>query len=320
MIRALPVRVGLICPEASSRISFLIARISLYRRDRRPRLQPEPAPQPTQRAVMTSKLDLGDRLYELVSSARAQIFEIGEVSQLAFVAFSKIAADIADGSEETIDVRFPIGVRGDGSIMMSTTAPRSKEHLVARYAHIGNTFMPLNGIYSLVTTTEAMFGDVCRTLIVAYPKKVGAKRTISLASLSDASDLESVLLSAADTVWHELSYKSPREFAESFEQVSTVNLLEIPAYHRYIEVKATRDIHIHNRGVANHLYLAKSVGSARVHSGEELIVDNTYFLASYEACLQVADALEASLDDQWPSPKREADRAETQRRTTAEEV
>jgi hypothetical protein len=118
-----------------------------------------------------------------------------------------------------------------------------------------------------------------------------------------------VHLRATDALLNELGYKSPAEFAESLQHLLSVNLLECPAFHRYMEVKATRDIHIHNRGVANDVYLRKAGSHARVRSGTSLPADIQYFLESYECCLQVADWLEGELHSRWHSSECEDRRA-----------
>lgn len=80
-------------------------------------------------------------------------------------------------------------------------------------------------------------------------------------------------------------------------------MLENPIYHKYIELKATRDIHIHNAGYANDIYLAKAGPLSRVKSGTYLPVTVQYFLQSYEACIQLTEIFEDELHKIWPSPE-----------------
>src|SRR5690606_24248426 len=72
-------------------------------------------------------------------------------------------------------------------------------------------------------------------------------------------------------------------------------------FHRYIEVKASRDIFIHNQGVANEIYARKAGSHARVTPGMLLPADAAYFLESYESCLRVSEWLEQELHDHWHS-------------------
>ncbi|KNZ34495.1 MAG: hypothetical protein AD742_00150 [Methylibium sp. NZG] len=168
--------------------------------------------------------------------------------------------------------------------------------------------MPVNGLVQLVTIVEALLGDVVRTVITRYPQKLGAKRTVSLQLVLEAQTLEDIHLRATDALLNDLSYKSPNEFAESFDSLLSINLLECPAFHRYIEIKATRDIFIHNRGTANDTYARKSGSHAQAKVGRPLPVDIPYFLESYEYCLQLTEWLESELHEHWHSSELEDSR------------
>jgi hypothetical protein len=100
---------------------------------------------------------------------------------------------------------------------------------------------------------------------------------------------------------HALSFKSPRDFAESFKSIIGINLLEIPSYHFYIEIKATRDIHSHNNCIANNTYVTKAESHARVEPGQELPISNNYYLSPYEHCIRIIEQIERKYHEIWPS-------------------
>jgi len=75
----------------------------------------------------------------------------------------------------------------------------------------------------------------------------------------------------------------------------------IQTVHRYMEVKATRDIFVHNRGIANEVYVRKAGTHARTKPGMVLPTDIQYFLESYEHCLQFIEWLELELHHRWHS-------------------
>ncbi|MCA9408486.1 MAG: hypothetical protein KC733_07340 [Candidatus Omnitrophica bacterium] len=93
--------------------------------------------------------------------------------------------------------------------------------------------------------------------------------------------------------------------------IGSTNLLEIPAFHQYVEVKATRDIYIHNQGIANQIYIEKSASHARVKKGAGLPITVDYFLQAYESCLQINEYLRESLHEKWPSSEYEASKETT---------
>ena len=248
---------------------------------------------------------LGDLLYQLVTNARHALFNQGELAQLTYGAFDVMAGNVQNNQSESISISFPVGYRPDKTAIESTKS-YTKSELLARYQFLAFQQMPVNGIGQLVTIVEALLGDVLRSVVVRYPQKLGAKRSLPLHAVLESQTLEEVHLKATDSLLNELSYKSPAEFAEALEALLSVNMLECPAFHKYIELKAARDIHVHNRGWTNETYLKKAGSHARAASGAFLPVDIPYFLESYEACLQVTEWLEKELDQHWHSSERES--------------
>jgi hypothetical protein len=257
---------------------------------------------------MSSLPTLGDLLYRLVTGARHALFNQGELAQLTYGAFDVVAGNVQRDETASIDISFPVGYRPDKTAILSTRS-YTREELLGRYQFLALAQMPVNGIGQLVTIVEALLGDVLRSVVVRYPQKLGAKRTISLETVLEAQSLEEVHLKATDNLLNELSYKSPREFAEALQSLLSVNLLECAAFHRYVELKATRDIHVHNRGYVNDTYLKKAGSHARAGRSSFLPVDIAYFLESYESCLQLTEWLEIELDEHWHSSERDAAKA-----------
>ncbi len=243
--------------------------------------------------------NLGNQLNQIVRNARFAMFEQGELAQLTYGAFDIAARGMQESQQDEIEVSFPVGYQADRTAIPSTRTYR-KEQLLTKYQFLAFHQLSVNALVQLVTLVETMLGDVVRAVVVRYPQKLGAKRSLSIQEVLESTTLEEVHLRATDALLNELAYKSPAEFADSVQPLLSVNLLECPAFHRYVEVKATRDI-IHNRGVANDVYVRKSGSHARVKAGTALPADIQYFLESYECCLQIADWLEIELHGHWHS-------------------
>lgn len=251
-----------------------------------------------------SSVNVGNQLNQIVSSARNAMFDQGELAQLTYGAFDIAARGMQAMEQEEIEVIFPVGYKPDKTAIQSTRTYR-KEQLLSKYQFLAFHQLSVNALVQLVTIVETMFGDVVRAVILRYPHKLGGKRSISVQAVLESITLEEVHLRATDSLLNELSYRSPAEFSESMQQLLSVNLLECPAFHHYMEIKATRDIFIHNRGIANDLYVRKAGSHTRVKSGTALPADIQYFLESYEYCLQIADWLEVELHGHWHSSEYE---------------
>lgn len=245
----------------------------------------------------------GDKLIEIIKASRNQLFLQGEMAQLTYISFEQMTTWVDNQKEDTIPISYPIGYNPDKTTMMSQPYNYSKDDLKERYAFLGLNKLPIDAIYQLVTITETMLNDLLRAILIEFPKKIPNKRKLDIDQVLACDNLDQIKLAIVDTILNEFAYKSPKEFADEFSFYTGVKLLENPVYHQYIELKATRDIHIHNKGVANEIYLNKAGVLARVKSGNYLPVTIQYFLEMYEQCLQLTEVLEKSLNDIWPSMK-----------------
>ena len=248
--------------------------------------------------------NLGNQLNRIVGVTKGSLFVQGELAQLTYNAFEIAVRSIQTSEPEEIELTSPIGYRPDKTAMESTRKYK-KEELVERYQFLAFCQLAVNSLLQMVTLVEAMLGDVIRAVVMRYPQKLGTKRNVSLQAVLEASSIEEIHIRAVDILLHELSYKSPAEFAESAKGILPVNLWECPAFHKYVEIKASRDIYIHNRGKANDIYLRKAGTHARVQAGMELPANIQYFLESYEACLQMVEWLEKELHAHWHSSEFE---------------
>lgn len=243
----------------------------------------------------------GDKLIEIINASRNQLFLQGEMAQLTYISFEQMTTWVDNQKEETIPISYPIGYNPDKTTMMSQPYNYSKDDLKGRYAFLGLNKLPIDAIYQLVTITETMLNDLLRAILIEFPKKIPNKRKLDIDQVLACDNLDQIKLAIVDTILNEFAYKSPKEYADEFNFYTGVKLLENPVFHQYIELKATRDIHIHNKGLANEIYLNKAGVLARVKSGNYLPVTIQYFLEMYEQCLQLTEVLEKALNDIWPS-------------------
>ncbi|OFW39986.1 MAG: hypothetical protein A3J28_00175 [Acidobacteria bacterium RIFCSPLOWO2_12_FULL_60_22] len=249
--------------------------------------------------------NLGDQLNHIVSQARAALFEQGELAQLTYGAFDIAARLMQESGQDEIEVTYPVGLGLDRKPIESKRTYK-KEELLGRYQLLAFQLLSVHGLVHLVAIIEALLGDVVRAVVMKYPQKLGGKRTVAIQTVLEATSIEEIHLRATDALLNELSYKSPNEFAESLQPLLSLNLLECPAFHKYMEIKASRDIFIHNRGIANDIYVRKAGSHVRAKAGWALPADTQYFLESYECCLQLNEWLEMELHTRWHSSEFEA--------------
>jgi hypothetical protein len=255
---------------------------------------------------------LGNTLYKRIKSARFALMNQSELANLAYIAYDLAVAVFENEKREHIDLTYPIGWNVDNTPMNSRPKRYTKNEFIQSYQVLAFHELALNGVFRLVTIIETMLGDLVRAVVLKYPGKLGKKKTIEMGLVLAATSIEEVHLRATEAFLNELSYKSPHEFARETQTLLSCNLLECPAYHRYIEVKATRDIHIHNGGIANQTYRDKAGSHARLSMDATLPVNLQYFLQSYESCLQLTEWLDKEMHSIWHSSDYESDHRELQ--------
>jgi hypothetical protein len=69
---------------------------------------------------------------------------------------------------------------------------------------------------------------------------------------------------------------APDEYMSKTKEVLSIEI-DDEIINDYIEIKASRDIIIHNLGEINRLYVDKAGKKARGAVGDELVIDNKYF-------------------------------------------
>lgn len=250
----------------------------------------------------------GNELNRVCAYSKSLLFAQGELAQLSVIAFNLTATRVRDNPEQEIKLDVPVGYTQSRHPLLSSRNYK-KDELLQRYTFLSTHQMAINGIYQMVIVIEAMLEDLVRIVLLKYPEKIGAKKMIGIREVLAADSIETLHLHATNSLLNELSYKSPAAFADSLEQLLSLNLEKCPAFHKYVEMRATRDIHVHNRGVANEVYIAKAGSHARVDAGALLPVETFYFLESYEVCLKLVEWVEKKLHDKWPSTEFEESQA-----------
>jgi hypothetical protein len=74
-----------------------------------------------------------------------------------------------------------------------------------------------------------------------------------------------------------ISYAKPIEYLKFIEQALSVKLENNQCFSDYIEMKATRDLIVHNSGIINDVYINKVGGQKRGELGQQINVNREYF-------------------------------------------
>lgn len=134
-------------------------------------------------------------------------------------------------------------------------------------------------IVSLVSRAEAFIQDSIAIVATAHPQKLSVladKAGIPLDLFLEHEEREDVIRRFVAMKCEGLMFGKPSEYLEKAAKVLTIEL-DADVVKAFVEIKASRDIIIHNSGRINKLYIEKAGDQCRGKEGEELVIDRAYF-------------------------------------------
>jgi hypothetical protein len=159
-------------------------------------------------------------------------------------------------------------------------------------------------LVTAVSQFESYLFGVLRNVITKYPKKltlnVGGQevkdRQVSLDVLLRADTLTDALTEIIEHRLVSASYAKPKEYLQYVKSIANINT-DDPAFAAFIEIKATRDIIVHNGGVANETYVEKAGDLCRAVTGNVLPVDTMYFETTVATLKRCSGIISRDIDD-----------------------
>lgn len=106
-------------------------------------------------------------------------------------------------------------------------------------------------------------------------------------TIVSAPDKPAILQAMADMYVAGLAYRAPREWFKQLNEIVKLGVPSDPQVDAFAELKATRDVFVHNRGIANDLYLRKSGTLARATEGQPLDLPDQYVHDAWLVCHQL---------------------------------
>ena len=148
-----------------------------------------------------------------------------------------------------------------------------------------NDYLPTAAVQQFASLTETFLVDLVRLWLTAHPAHLTGQ--VDVRAIIAAPDKAAILRPLIDQYVIAMSYKRPTDW---FKQLSSIVSLKHPGEAiivQFAEIKATRDIFVHNRGVANGMYVEKAGMLARAASGQPLDLPDKYLHDSWRLCRQL---------------------------------
>src|SRR5260370_1898193 len=133
-----------------------------------------------------------------------------------------------------------------------------------------------------------------RQWLAAYPASL-SKKQVEMAAVLNSADKNAIVLTVVEKELNDIKYQRLGEWFEYLKRLTNLDLSTVEEIQELAEIKASRDILIHNNGIANATYVSKAGSKARFKVGEELEIPEPYHHASWEtinkAIREISDAL-----------------------------
>jgi len=134
-------------------------------------------------------------------------------------------------------------------------------------------------IISILSRAEAFLQDAISIVACAYPQKLGLladKGGIPLDLFLESEQREDVIRRFVALRCEGLMFGKPSDYLDKVAKMLSIEI-DPEMVKDFIEIKASRDIIIHNSGKINKLYVEKAGDRSRGKAGEELNIDREYF-------------------------------------------
>jgi hypothetical protein len=170
----------------------------------------------------------------------------------------------------------------------------TERDLVKRYARYRTTYVHGLGFAQLTTVLESFVFDFLRLLLTNETRHLAQRRQIEVGVVLAAADKEAIVSLIVERELNELKYDRPRAWFEFMNKVVNLGCPTGDEIERVAEMKAARDLVIHNSGVVNAIYLDKAGSKARYALGEKVVIDRTYFDECWTLARRLVDDIAAA--------------------------
>ena len=155
--------------------------------------------------------------------------------------------------------------------------------------------LPEATFQQFISIFEAFLADFLRFWLLAYPKSLGSSQ-VKFKTILMAADKDAITRFVVDKQLNEVTYKSPHDWFKYLEERAKLGVPTEDEVNQFSEAKASRDILVHNGGLANKIYESKAGDLARYKAGDRIEIPSDYHKATWELIRKmIADISNAAI-------------------------
>jgi hypothetical protein len=175
--------------------------------------------------------------------------------------------------------RLTIRNRTTGTITTETTLLSKAQGYVAEQLTEA-TFQQFLAIF------EGFFLDLLRLWLLAHPQSLFGKK-VDFKAVLEAADKDTITLQVVNKELNELLYDRPAGWFVYLKDRAKLGCPASDEIDRIVEAKASRDVLIHNRGIANKIYESKAGKLVRYRDGQRIEIPKRYHRETWELVRKV---------------------------------
>jgi hypothetical protein len=140
--------------------------------------------------------------------------------------------------------------------------------------------------HQFISIFENFFLELLRRWLMAYPQSLGGKK-VDFQAVLDAPDKDAITLLVVNKELSEILYDRPTGWFKYLADKVKLGCPTPNEIDRIAEAKASRDVLVHNRGVASKTYEAKAGSLARYTDGQRIDIPEHYHRETWELIRKV---------------------------------
>ena len=137
-----------------------------------------------------------------------------------------------------------------------------------------------------ISTFENFYLELLRLWLTAYPRSLG-KKTVDFKTILELPDKDAITGLVVGKELNEVLYERPTEWFAYLEDKAKLGCPAADEIDRIAEAKASRDVLVHNRGIANKIYESKAGHLARFKEGTRMSIPEHYHRETWELIRKV---------------------------------
>jgi len=137
-----------------------------------------------------------------------------------------------------------------------------------------------------VSLFEQFVFEFVRSWRIRYPGSLSDKE-LKFRTVLDSASKDEIAAAIVEREVHGLAYQRVADWFTYLERLAKLGCPNQDEVERLAEIKASRDVLVHNNGIANSIYVDKSMGRARFADGDKLELPEHYHRESWELIKQI---------------------------------